>query len=175
MLVSTIGGRVKDRGHRAEGQVRGRIAALEASCAVLQAENRQLWALAEEGATARLVLEGVILDRDRLSAELAMLVPENRQLACQNARLVAENADLRAELCRLREMVEELSRASRRQAAPFSKNNRTAHPPRPGRRAGPSYGTKAHRPIPERIDEDVVVPFPRFCPDCGAELVYDGG
>ncbi len=174
MLVSTIGGRVKERGHRAEGQARGRIAALEATCAFLQVENRQLWALAEEGVAARLALEGVILDRDRLAAQCARLESEHRGLADENTRLFAENAALRAEVCHLKEMVESLQRSTRRQSAPFSKNNPTPHPRRPGRRAGPSYGTKAHRPIPEHVDEDVVVPFPRFCPDCGDELVYDG-
>ena len=174
MLVSTIGGGVKDRGHRAEGQARGRIAALESTCAFLQAENRQLWALAEEGAAARLVLEGVILDRDRLAAQCARLEPEHRGLADENTRLIAENAALRAEVCHLKEMVESLQRSTRRQSAPFSKNNPTSHPRRPGRRAGPSYGTKAHRLPPGRIDEDVVVPHPRFCPDCGDELVFDG-
>src|SRR5712692_83647 len=174
MLVSTIGGRVKERGHRAEGQARGRIAALEATCAFLQVENRQLWALAEEGVAARLALEGVILDRDRLAAQCARLESEHRGLADENTRLFAENAALRAEVCHLKEMVESLQRSTRRQSAPFSKNNPTSHPRRPGRRAGPSYGTKAHRPIPERVDEDVVVPFPRFCPDCGDELVYAG-
>src|SRR2546425_6062450 len=174
MLVSTIGGGVKDRGHRAEGQARGRIAALEATCAFLQAENRQLWALAEEGAAARLVLEGVILDRDRLAAQCARLEPEHRGPADENTRLIAENAALRAEVCHLKELVEGLQRSTRRQSAPFSKNP-TSHPRRPGRRAGPTVlRDQGAPPAPGRIDEDVVVPHPRFCPDCGAELVYDG-
>src|SRR5207244_224513 len=131
MLVSTIGGGVKDRGHRAEGQARGRIAALESTCAFLQAENRQLWALAEEGAAARLVLEGVILDRDRLAAQCARLEPEHRGLADENTRLIAENAALRAEVCHLKGTVESRQRPARRPQRPFSKHPPTPPPRRP--------------------------------------------
>ena len=174
LLVSISDGQVKDRSRGAESQLRGRIAALEAECAFLEAQNRQLWVLAQEGAQARLALEGVLVERDRLAAKVEALGPEHRGLASANARLVTQNAELQGEVARLRELVETLSRAAHRQSAPFSRNDHKAHPRRPGRRAGPSYGTRAHRAIPERIDDDVVVPHPRFCPDCGGELVADG-
>jgi transposase len=174
MLVLTPGGQIEDRGRGAEEQLRGRIAALEAESAFCATQNRQLWALVQEGAQARLALEGVLLERDRLAAEIQALAPEHRRLVAENASLAADNARLQDEIARLSDLVETLSRAAHRQSAPFSRNNRTPHPRRSGRRAGLRYGTRAHRRIPEHVHEDVFVPHPRFCPDCGDELVADG-
>lgn len=172
--MSTTGrrGKVCDLGLR-EG-LQSRLAALEAACAFLEAENRQLRVLAEEGARARLAVEVLSFERDRLEARCTSVAAEHRRLASDNARLRAENAAFAAEVVALKQQVEALQRVAHRQSAPFSKNNPRAHPRRPGRRAGLSYGTRAHRPIPDHIDEDVVVPHPRFCPDCGEELVSDG-
>jgi len=65
-------------------------------------------------------------------------------------------------------------RCSTASPPPFSKNNHATHPRRPGRRPGLAYGTRAHRQVPDHIDETVTVPFPRYCPGCGAEAVYEG-
>ncbi len=54
-------------------------------------------------------------------------------------KMERENRRLREEIERLRRRIEELEeelRASRRQAAPFSKGQRVANPKRPGRKAG---------------------------------------
>ena len=172
--MSTTGGRVKDQVRGAEQALRGRITALEASLGLAQAENEQLWALAEMGARARLALEGVLLDRDLLAERCRKLEAENTALARDNARLGAENTRLAADNSRLAELVERLDRAGHRQSAPFSKNNPKACPRRPGRRAGLAYGRRGHRSVPSHIDDDIVVPRPRFCPDCGEELIDDG-
>jgi transposase len=84
--------------------------------------------------------------------------------------LRAENAGLRAENARLRGEVEELRRASKRQAAPFSKGDPKRDPKRSGRKRGEEYGTKAHRQIPDHVDEEIDVPLPDGCPCCGGEL-----
>lgn len=84
--------------------------------------------------------------------------------------LRAENAVLRAENERLRGVVEELRRAGRRQAAPFSKGDPKSDPKRSGRKPGESYGQKAHRQIPDHVDEEIDVPLPDGCPCCGGEL-----
>src|SRR5450755_2991529 len=72
------------------------------------------------------------------------------------ARLAGENGRLRARVSELEDKVEELRRAEKRQAAPFSRDESgeaSGEPGRPGRKAGSRYGTKAHRPAPEEIDE----------------------
>jgi transposase len=84
--------------------------------------------------------------------------------------LRAENAALRAEVERLRGQVEELRRAGKRQSAPFSKGDPKPDPKRPGRKPGESYGQKAHRQIPDHVDEEIDVPLPDGCPCCGGEL-----
>jgi transposase len=84
--------------------------------------------------------------------------------------LLVENAALRAENERLRGQIEELRRAAKRQAAPFSRGAPKRDPKRSGRRPGEEYGTRAHREIPDRVDEEIVVALPDGCPCCGGEL-----
>jgi len=45
--------------------------------------------------------------------------------------------------------LENLRRASKRQAAPHSKGTHVKHPKRSGGRAGAGYGSKAYRNVPE--------------------------
>src|ERR1035437_6742622 len=81
-------------------------------------------------------------------------------------RLQAENEGLKK---KIKDLEEEL-RASKRQAAPFSKGQRKANPKRPGRKAG--QGDFRHRPAPAAsIDGDIVeAAVPAGCPRCGGEL-----
>jgi transposase len=83
---------------------------------------------------------------------------------------------LEAEVAKLRRKVEELTRAGRRQAAPFSKGEPKANPKRPGRKPGKDYGRRAYRPRPRRVDEDYDVPIPERCthPGCGGRVHEDG-
>lgn len=61
--------------------------------------------------------------------------------------------------------LEELEKAAARQAAPFriADKHRKASPGKPGRKPG---HPGVHRAIPERVDEEIVVPLTQ-CPDCG--------
>lgn len=79
---------------------------------------------------------------------------------------------LEAEVARLRQLVEELQRSGKRQAAPFSKGTAKGKPKKPGRKPGEDYGPKAHRapPPPEKIDETHEAPLPEACPDCGGPM-----
>ena len=86
-------------------------------------------------------------------------------LRAERARLLAENERLRGE-------VQELRRAAKRQAAPFSKGEPKANPGRSGRRSGEEHGTKAHRRVPDHVDEEIGVPLPDGCPCCGGELEF---
>ncbi len=88
------------------------------------------------------------------------------------ARLARENERLRARVSELEGKVEELRRASKRQAAPFSRDDPAEQPRRPGRKPGSEYGTKAHRPVPAEIDETVEAPLEVGC-ECGGEIEFE--
>jgi transposase len=91
-------------------------------------------------------------------------------IAEEIAQLRRENQELKAENERLRRLLEEALRASKRQAAPFSRDRPKAQPQKPGRKSGQKYGRRCRRPVPERIDEVVEVPLPAQCPRCGGGL-----
>ncbi len=78
-----------------------------------------------------------------------------------------------AENERLRKALEEALRSLKRQAAPFSKGKPKSDPKRPGRKSGGDYGARAFRAIPDRVDEQIAVPLPKACPDCGGRIVHD--
>jgi transposase len=99
------------------------------------------------------------LSRDEL---LTLVVQQQRQIA----ELMATVEALRAE-------VERLTRDGKRQAAPFSKGTRVAHPKRPGRKPGRGTFRSRTPPAPEALTEPVVdVPVTEpACPACGGPLV----
>ncbi len=73
-------------------------------------------------------------------------------------------------------MVEDLARAGKRQAAPFSKGSPKPDPKRPGRKPGRAYGRRASRPVPRRVDETHDAPLPPACPHSGCEgRVHENG
>jgi len=80
-------------------------------------------------------------------------------------------ATLEAELVELRRIIEELRRAGKRQAGPFSKGPPKPQPKRPGRKPGDDYGTQFSRAEPERIDETHHAELPPACPHCGGRHV----
>lgn len=87
-------------------------------------------------------------------------------LRARYERLAAENERLRGQL-------EQARRAGKRQAAPFSKGDPKKDPARPGRKSGEDYGTKAHRPVPDHVDEEIWVGLPEACPCCSGELEFE--
>jgi transposase len=92
---------------------------------------------------------------------------------CANCQSLQRRVhDLQAEIERLRRQLDEVTRAGKRQAAPFAKGLPKLNPRKPGRKPGKDYGTKAHRqpPSPEQIDEVHEVQLPERCPDCGGPL-----
>jgi transposase len=90
----------------------------------------------------------------------------------ENSKLKGRIADLERKLEEALKKLDEALRAKRRQAAPFSKGDPVADPKRRGRKPGPSYGLKAHRPVPDHVDEIIPVPLPDHCP-CGGGTVLD--
>lgn len=104
------------------------------------------------------------------------LQAENARLRAENKELRGENKELRAEVKRLQEIIddltgqiEELKRASFRQAAPFrvpEKKRKKGGGKRPGRK--PGHPGSYRRP-PDHIDEHIEVPL-KSCPCCGGAV-----
>lgn len=97
---------------------------------------------------------------------LRELERENKSLRERLEKALAENA-------RLRKALEEALRATKRQAAPFSKGAPKLHPKPPGRKPGAKYGRRASRLVPTRVDEQIPVPLPKQCLRCGGPVVHD--
>ena len=68
--------------------------------------------------------------------------------------------------------LEEARRASKRQAAPFSRGEPKSAPRRPGRRSGEEHGRHGHREPPGEVDEELDAPLAPRC-ECGGEIVED--
>jgi transposase len=102
--------------------------------------------------------------------QLERLERENAALRERVDRLQHANQQLQVRVRKLTARVEELRRAAKRQAAPFSRNTRAPNPRRPGRKPGPAYGRSARRPVPQRVDRVVGVGLPAACPHCGGRL-----
>jgi transposase len=101
--------------------------------------------------------------------ENEQLRKENEQLRQQREQLEQERERLRQENEKLKRQLEEAQRASKRQAAPFSRGRRKQNPKPPGRKSGTAYGKRHHKPIPEQVDEVIAVPPPAQC-SCGGAL-----
>ncbi len=105
-----------------------------------------------------------------LRRRVAVVEAERRALRAERDRLAGEVRRLQARVDALTAQVEELRRAGKRQAAPFSRDRPAPSPRRPGRKPGAAYGRHGRRPVPERVDRVVAVGLPDACPWCGGEL-----
>ena len=115
-----------------------------------------------------------------LTEELSHTRHERDQARKETGRLQRETEDLERELERIKEENEQLrkelelaQRAARRQAAPFSRGKLRSHPKSPGRKPRAAYGQHHRRPIPEHVDQEIQVPVPAQCPDCGGPLTVE--
>jgi len=81
--------------------------------------------------------------------------------------------ELRKEIAELRRIIEELRRAGKRQAGPFSKGSPNPKPKRPGRKPGDEYGAQFSRVPPEQPDETHHAELPTACPHCGGLHVIE--
>ena len=98
-----------------------------------------------------------IIDEQR--REIERLREDLRRSEAERQRLRRENEQLKDEL-------ETARRAVYRQAAPFARGTRIAHPRRPGRTRGVAYGRRGHRPLPTHVDDIYTAPLPAACPHC---------
>ncbi len=99
-----------------------------------------------------------------------MAEPSNNTPACPRcAELERRIAELEARVAQLERLLEQATRAAKRQAAPFSKGPPKPDPKPPGRKPGPDYGVSAFRsaPPPRKIDEVHEAILPARCRACG--------
>jgi transposase len=105
------------------------------------------------------------LGKEALLAFVAEMLTEFAALNARVKELLAENAALKARL-------DQQARDAKRQAAPFSKGRRKAHPKRPGRKPGQGHFTFRTLPTPDQWTAppiEVRLPDP-VCPCCGDPL-----
>lgn len=115
---------------------------------------------AASGQLARPTYEELLQENPRLKWRVEELQREVQSLREQVAKLAAALEEA------LR-LVDQLRGESKRQAAPFRKQDApTTEPKKPGRKSGKRHGPHAHRNIPPRIDETYRVPLPTACPHC---------
>jgi|SRR5579862_102579 len=83
--------------------------------------------------------------------------------------------ELLARVAELEKRLDDKERASKRQAAPFSKGPPQQQPAKPGRKAGKKHGRHGHRPPPpqDAIEETLEATLPEVCPDCGGDIQED--
>ena len=80
--------------------------------------------------------------------------------------------ELEARVVEWTRLLDEATRAAKRQAAPFRKGPPKPDPKTPGRKSGDAYGTRAHRhPPPGPITECHDAPLPEVCPHCNGPLI----
>jgi transposase len=108
-----------------------------------------------------------------LAQELRRTREEGERARRRIEQLEKENQQFQEEIKRLRKELETAQRASRRQAAPFSRGLPKRHPKTPGRKSGAAYGPHHRRPIPDRVDEEIPVSAPAQCPTCGGPLTVE--
>ena len=108
-----------------------------------------------------------------LVQELRRAQDERDQARRHNEQLEKENQQLEEEIKRLRKELETAQRASRRQAAPFSRGKPKSDPKVPGRKSGAAHGSHHRRPIPDHVDEEITVAAPAQCPACGGPLMVE--
>lgn len=86
------------------------------------------------------------------------------------AVLERRNTALEGRVRDLERRLDEALRASKRQAAPFSRGPARAEALRPGRKGGHE---RACRPAPERVDEILRAALPARCPHCRGEVTVE--
>jgi hypothetical protein len=92
------------------------------------------------------------------------------QLRADNARLARENQELHELIGKLQDQMEELERKSKRQAAPFRREEKDRKPPDQHGSCGRRKGhPPAHRQEPGEVDDDIEVQL-TACPHCGGPV-----
>ena len=115
-------------------------------------------------------------DKDRPPCEHDDLIAQVDRQQNVNARLQDRNACLTTTIKELRKQLAAAQRVGKRQAAPFSKGERTSKPRRPGRKPGTGNFSYRKPPAVDELTEptiDVGVAA-ESCPGCGGMLEHEG-
>jgi len=118
---------------------------------------------------------------DNLEARIAGLEATvarlEKRLAARDAEIARKDGFILFQADRIDELtrsLEEVRRAGKRQAAPFSKGSPKEAAKRPGRKSGDAHGRHGHRAVPEREpDRTLDAALPPCCPDCGGEIDHE--
>ena len=102
----------------------------------------------------------------------AELTRENAELRRRCEQYERRIGELEDQVRKLTHLLEESTRAAKRQAAPFSKGEPKSNPKKPGRKPGEDYGQPSRRqpPPPDQIDETYEALLPEVCPHCGGPV-----
>ena len=105
---------------------------------------------------------------EQLAEQNALLQGRVLDLERENAALKADNQKLGETIAQLQQRLDEVERASHRQAAPFriDEQRRKHDPKRPGRKPGHEA---SWRRKPDHVDEQITVPLEK-CPQCGGPV-----
>jgi len=118
---------------------------------------------------ARQEIEQLRQENESLRRRQSELEDREKQLHRERERLQQEQERLRQENDKLKRQLQEVQRANKRQAAPFSRGKRKQNPKKPGRKPGAGYGQRHGKNIPDQVDEVIPVPPPAQC-DCGGDV-----
>ena len=104
----------------------------------------------------------------RTAKRVAQVLRSAVVVACRRCESLQQQVEaLREENARLRASLLDAQRASKRQAAPFSRGLPKSDAKPPGRKPGRRYGAKSRRPVPDHFDESHEAGIGPCCPDCG--------
>lgn len=93
-----------------------------------------------------------------------------RLLVARISELERQLAEAQAMIRELREQIETLQRAGKRQAVPFARRERVSEPKKAGRKKGQGKFSRREKPAKEEITTTKEAEL-GGCPDCGCELV----
>ena len=99
------------------------------------------------------------------------------ELSKENSELQRRVAEQERQIAELKRRIAELEaqqRRSKRQGAPFSRDQVKEPAQKPGRKPGEQYGQQALRPVPQQVDETVEVACPLICESCGGPVCLEG-
>jgi transposase len=101
-----------------------------------------------------------------------MAEPSDHPQPCPRCAVLERRiAELEARVAELERLLSEALRATKRQAAPFSKGVPKADPQKPGRKPGLDYGTQAFRRLPDTPPDQIIdVRSSPHCPSCGGRV-----
>ena len=131
--------------------------------------KQKIASLQQQWRNTRREIERLRRENEQLRRREKQLEQEQEQLRQEQERLRQERERLRQENDRLKRQLEEAQRASKRQAAPFSRGRRKVDPKPPGRKPGAAYGRRYGKAIPKHVDEVIQVPLPARC-SCGGRF-----